>query len=358
VAIETDLADAVVLTGAAGSLGRRVLARLAEDDRVRRVIALDLVEPPSLPPGCTFVAADLATSDIKPVLEGATVVVHLAFAAGPELEDDGSARANIEGTRRLLDAAGAVGVQHVVLVSSSTVYGAWPGNPVPLTEEAPVRPNPGAGYAVQKAEIERLGAEWAAGHPGTTVAVLRPAVAVAEGERSWLARSLGLTASIRAGSDDPPIQLLHLDDMAAAVDLARRERLDGPLNVAPDGWLSGEDARARAGAPPRLRVPESIVTGVAGLLWRWKVGRMPPGLVPYTMHPWVVGNDRLKAAGWTPTHSNEETYVDATTGTPWSRLSPKRRQELALGASAAVAVAAVAGTVLAARRIRRRRRSS
>jgi nucleoside-diphosphate-sugar epimerase len=345
----------VVLTGAAGSLGRRVAERLAAAADVARVVALDLVEPRSVAAGTAFSAVDLATSDLKPLLEGADTVVHLAFSAGPELDDDGTARANVEGTRRLLDAAGSVGVRHVVLVSSATVYGAWPANPVPLTEEAAVRPNPGAGYPVQKAEIERLGAEWANGHPGATVSVLRPAVAVAEGERSWLARSLGLTAGIRAGSDDPPLQLLHLDDLADAVELARREHLDGPFNVAPDGWLSGEEARALAGAPPRLRLPEKVVTGFAGLLWRWRVGRMPPGLVPYTMHSWVVANDRLKAAGWAPRHSNEETYVDATVPTPWSQLSPKRRQELALGATGAVAVAAAAGAFAVVRRLRRRR---
>ncbi|MCU1486332.1 MAG: hypothetical protein JWN67_3078 [Actinomycetia bacterium] len=346
----------VVLTGAAGSLGRRVAERLAAAGDVARILAIDLVEPRAIGARTTFAAADLATSDLKPLLEGTDTVVHLAFAAGPELDDDGTARANMEGTRRLLEAAGSVGVRHVVLVSSATVYGAWPANPVPLTEEAAVRPNPGAGYPVQKAEIERLGAEWAAGHPGATVTVLRPAVAVAEGERSWLARSLGLTAGIRAGSDDPPLQLLHLDDLADAVELARRERLDGPYNVAPDGWLSGEEVRALAGTPPRVRLPEKVVTGFAGFLWRWKVGRMPPGLVPYTMHSWVVANDRLKAAGWAPSHSNEETYVDATEGTPWSQLSPKRRQELALGGAGLAVLGAAVGTFAVVRRLRRRRR--
>jgi nucleoside-diphosphate-sugar epimerase len=345
----------LVLTGAAGALGRRVAERLARSPGVDRIVAVDLVEPFESLPKTTFAAADLATGDIKPLFEDADVVVHLAFAAGPELDEEGVARGNVEATRRVLDAAGSVGVAHVVLVSSATVYGAWETNPVPLTEDAPVRPNPGAGYPTQKAEIERLGAEWLAEHPETTLTVLRPAVAVAEGERSWLARSLGLTANIRAGSDDPPMQLLHLDDLAAAVELAAVERVDGIFNVAPDGWVSGEVARALAGDPPRLRLPAWAVTGLAALAWRWKVGRMPPGLAPYTAYPWVVANDRLKAAGWSPKHTNEETFVDATTGTPWSRLSPKRRQELALGAATAGALAVAGGAFAVARRLRRRR---
>jgi nucleoside-diphosphate-sugar epimerase len=344
----------VVLTGASGALGRRVAERLSAATSVDRVIAIDLVEPVEVLPKTSLAAADLATGDIKSLFEGADVVVHLAFAAGPDLDEEGVARANVEATRRVLDAAGAVGARHVVLVSSATVYGAWATNPVPLTEDAPVLPNPGAGYPTQKAEIERLGAEWLGEHPQTTLTVLRPAVAVAEGERSWLARSLGLTAGIRVGSDDPPMQLLHLDDLAAAVELATLERLDGIFNVAPDGWVSGEDARALAGDPPRVHLPTWAVTALASLRWRWKVGRMPPGLVPYTIHPWVVANDRLKAAGWAPVHANEETFVDATTGTPWSRLSPKRRQELALGAAGAGALAAALGVFAVVRRLRRR----
>ena len=124
----------VLLTGAAGSLGRRVLALLADADDVEEVVALDLVEPPSLPAKARFVAADLATADLKPLVEGADQVVHLAFEVEePGTETEGAARANADATRRLLEAAGAVGAGHVVLVSSAAVYGAWPDNPVPLT---------------------------------------------------------------------------------------------------------------------------------------------------------------------------------------------------------------------------------
>lgn len=347
----------VLLTGAAGSLGRRVLDLLAAADDVDEMIAVDLVEPRSLPAGARFVAADLATADLKPLLEGADQVVHLAFETEePGTEGDDPARANADATRRLLDAAGAVGADHVVLVSSAAAYGAWPGNPVPLTEEAPLRPNPGAGYAQMKAEVERLGADLVAGHPGTTVAVLRPAIAVAGDEPSWLARAIGLVAGVRASEDDPPLQLVHLDDLAVAVEVARRRRLDGAFNVAADGWLSGDQVRALAGSPPRVRLPEPVVKAIAGASWRWRVGRMPPGLVPYTVHPWVVANDRLKAEGWAPTVTNEEAYVESTPGTPWSRLSPKRRQELALGGMVVAGIAATLGVVAVVRRIPARRR--
>jgi len=55
----------------------------------------------------------------------------------------------------VLDAAGAVGATHLVLLSSATAYGAWANNPVPLTEDAPLRPNPELEFAVRAAERDR-----------------------------------------------------------------------------------------------------------------------------------------------------------------------------------------------------------
>ena len=77
-------------------------------------------------------------------------------------------------------------------------------------------------------------------------------------------------------------------------------------------------------------------------------------MLAYVAHPWVVANDRLRSVGWEPGFSNEEAYVAGHAAGPIERLSPRRRQELALGAAAgAVAAAGVAG-VAAVRRARRR----
>ena len=212
----------VVLSGAADSLGRRVAAALGQLDGVERIIALD--------------EHDLHGRDLKVRIEGADAVIHLS--------------GGVDETRAVLDAAGAVGAAHVVLMSSATAYGAWANNPVPLTEDAPLRPNPDLDFAVRAAERERLAADWKHEHPGTTVAVLRPAVPLAEDASGWLARGLRETSAIRAaGPDDPPGQYVHLDDVTAAIVLALTSRLDGPFNVSPDRWIAGDQLRALAGVP-------------------------------------------------------------------------------------------------------------
>jgi len=344
-------AEVVVITGAASTLGRRVVALASEDPAVGRVVALDRRPLHRLPAGVEGRTVDLAHADIKPLLEGATSIVHLAQCTGPEAVDGEPQVGDGLLARRVLDAASAVGATHVVLLSSATAYGAWANNPVPLTEDAPLRPNPGVPFASEKAEVERAAADWRDAHPAATVALLRPTITVtAAGSNGWLAKALARSSSLPITDDEPPAQFLDVNDLASAVDLARRGRLDGPRNVAPDGWISGDTVRALAGGPPRVRLPERLAIRLAGMRWRWGLAPTPPALLPFTVHPWVVANDRLRADGWEPTSTNEEAYVGSHRAGPWATLSPRRRQELALGAAGVALAGAAVGAIALLRR--------
>lgn len=340
--------DRVVVTGAAGALGRRLVELLRARPDVGEVVALDLREIP----GGTSI--DLVTGDLGPAFAGAGAVFHLATAFGPRLEGpEVDAAADVAMARRVLAAADVAGVRSVVLLSSATVYGPWANNPVPLTEDAPLRPHPDLAAAVQLAEVERLAAEWAADHPEVAVARLRPAPVVDDGRGGWLARALDAAAGVPT-ADDTPAQFLHVADLASAAVAVWTEGLRGPVNVAPTGWLTPTQRR-ELDPIPRVRLPEPLALKVAG--WRWRAGlaAAPPGILPYVRHPWAVANDRLLAAGWEAASSNEEAYVAGHAASPIEQISPRRRQELALGATAAAGVAALAVAVGLVRRRRRRR---
>ncbi|MCU1369498.1 MAG: hypothetical protein JWO77_692 [Ilumatobacteraceae bacterium] len=338
----------VVVTGAAGPLGRQVVQQLAARDDVHEVVALDLRS------GAGIDAIDLVTGDLVGAFEGADAVIHLASAfgpaiAGPEIED----AVDVAMARRVLAAAEENGIEHIVLLSSATVYGPWANNPVPLTEDAPLRPHPDLAYAVQLAEVERIAADWSADHPSAAVARLRPATVVADGWLSWLARAFDAAADVPT-ADDTPAQYLHLDDLASAVVAAWKAGLDGPVNVAPSGWLTPTQRRA-LDPVPRLRLPEPVALKIASWRWRLGIAPTPPGVLPYVRHPWVVANDRLVATGWEETSSNEEAYVMGHEASAIESISPQRRQELALGVAGAVAAAATVAAVAFLRRRRRRR---
>lgn len=322
----------IAVTHADDPLGSRVVARLGEGGA--RMVALSADE----------VTGRRSGDELKRSLHGVDVVVVLA----------GATESPLEAVVQVLEAAGDAAVTHLVVVTSALVYGAWPTNPVPLTEGAPLRPNPDFPPAVELGEVERLVVEWRDAHPTATVSVLRPAVPVAEEAAGWLAPMLGAVRGVPVGEDDPPGQFVHLDDVAAAVAAAVAAGFDGVANVAPDGWIAGDDLRALAGGP-RVRLPGRLAERLTRWRWRAGISPTPPGLLPWTVHPWVVAADPLKGLGWEPTHSNEEAFVAGHRPMPWATVSPRRRQELTLGISAVLAVAGIAGAAVGVQRLRRRR---
>lgn len=341
----------VVVTGAASPLGRRVRALLAAHDEVGSVVGVDTV--PSTGHDVESRALDLLTGNLDEVFEGADSILHLATAFGVHPDpDEIEGGFDVEAARRVLDAAERTGVDRVLLVTSATVYGPWANNPVPLTEDAILRPHPDLPFAVQMAEIERSAGEAARTRPGAVITRLRPATVVGDPERCWLAEALDAASQLPPG-DDTPAQYLHVDDLAAAVVTAWSARLDGPVNVAPPGWLTPTERR-ELDPVPRIRLPEGLAQGIA--TWRWRLGLAPtsPGILAYARQSWVVGADRLVEAGWAAANSNEEAYVVGHEPSPIEQISPQRRQELALAVTGGV-IAAIAGLITLLVRRRRRR---
>ena len=250
--------ETLIVTGAAGSIGTRVCKTLAETDGVAAILAIDT--RPEMPNHRRVYhhQLDLQTDDLKPVFEGANSLIHLATSFGPSSDGMDAGGAEIDATRRVFEAASAVGIKKIVLLSSAMVYGAWPTNEIPITENADINPNPDFSFASVKTEIENIATEWKSKHPNAEVVILRPTTALAKGQISWVARSLKASAIIDAGDNDPPAQFLHLDDLASAVCLASRGELSGAYNVAPDGYIEAEVCKELSGRIPRLRLKEEM----------------------------------------------------------------------------------------------------
>lgn len=359
----------VVVTGAAGSVGSRVVARLAARPDVTGLVGIDLIPVGSAEPKLDARVIDLSARsgpgdpELARAFDGADAVVHLAWRV-PDgkgvvpADVDAAAAANQRTLRRVLAAAEKAAVPALVHVSSATVYGAWADNKIPLTEDARLRPNPEFAFAVAKAEAERALAEWSDDHPGVRVSILRPAVTVGPDGRP-LYQALGITRAPRLGDEGRPVQYLHVDDLASAVVLAWEQHLSGVYNVAPDTGITDETARALAGGVARLSIPERLGAPLADAGWRlWRQG-VPVEARAYATHSWVVAADRLKSAGWVPEYSSEEALVASDERIHWDDLPPGRRQNLNLilviSGLTVAAVAVGVGVAAVVRRGRRRR---
>lgn len=384
-AVEAPVAapQGIALSGATGLLGRRVVRLLLDDHagRLQRLVLVGRADAELI----AELAASAAAAGVEVVgvaagggvtardLVGVDVIVHLAGGPAPSPIGQSlatSAReARLALLRSLLEAADEAGVDRVVHLSSALVYGASPDNPIPLSEDSPLRPDLGFALAVELAEAERLIVEWTEaaaitshtdGERRSTArrgALLRPALVVAPEDETMLVRALGGTRGVRAIDDPRPVQFVHIDDVATATVLAITAGLDGPFNVAPDGWIDDAEAAALAGAVlPRPALPARLVGPVRRLAWSLGIGATPPDAIAYATHPWVVASDRLRSRGWVAAHSNEEAIVDTTSASPLATLSPQRRQEILLagvGVAFLIAMGMAIAVVAKGRRARR-----
>ncbi len=307
----------IAVVGGAGLVGSALVARLQEGGA--RVVVVDRARPRQ---AVGHLRIDLleatAPAALTVFLQQQQVerVVHLVARVDPPKDAVDRAlmrRLHDEGSRVVVAAARAVGVTRLVLVSSAVVYGAHADNPVPLTEDAPPRPCPFP-YAEDKALQEHVVATaWgAAGASSAGLTIVRPAIVYGRQARSYLTEILrrarlplwhrGFLPAL--DGHRPPLQFVHVDDVAAVVAAAVTAADDNANNVndvdgvfhacAPD-WLPYAEVARLAG----LTVVD-VPTAVAGPLLDRLVPLLPPSLrapsalFPYLMHPFVLSAEKTR----------------------------------------------------------------
>jgi nucleoside-diphosphate-sugar epimerase len=237
---------------------------------------------------------------------------------------DESARVNLRGTSNVFEAcvAGVADGRPRRLVYSSSVaaYGYHSDNPVPLTEDVPPRGSPEHYYSEQKAACETALADISAQSP-LEVYILRPCI-VAGPQAHMLADAMPWnrvpylnTASrllpvLKPLVPDPgcPVQLVHHDDVAAAIALAATGSAPpGAYNIAGEGLLSVSDVVAALGGRP-VRVPAVAATAASAVLTRLPVVPSAAEWLHSARTPMVMDTTKARTRlGWTPQYTSAET---------------------------------------------------
>jgi len=212
----------LLLTGATGLVGSRLLPRLVEDGFECRALVRGEA---ALPPGVVAVRGDLADpGTLRAAVDGVDAVVHLA-ALFRTRDEDAVWRANRDGTRHLVAAVQehAPGAR-VVMSSTGNVYDADAPRPARETDAC----SPTSAYGASKIAAEQLLRE-----SGLTWAVLRLPFVYGEGDGhlaslQTLARQFGLHPA-------HAYSVAHHRDVAAAVRLALTGAVDGRIVNVTDG---------------------------------------------------------------------------------------------------------------------------
>lgn len=227
----------LLLTGASGLVGSRLLPRLVQDGFDCR--ALLRVER-ALPAGATGVRGDLGDpSSLRPAVAGVDVVVHLA-ALFRTTDEDAIWRANLDGTRNLVEAVQAYAPQaRFVMSSTGNVYNADAAGPGRETDVC----TPTAAYPASKLAAEEL-----LRGSGLTWSVLRFPFVYGDGD-GHLA-SMPALASRFGLHPAHTYSVAHHRDVAVAVRLALSGALDGRVvNLTDDAPVTVLEMAVLAGEP-------------------------------------------------------------------------------------------------------------
>ena len=337
--------EVVAVTGASAGLGRALVERLAARDDLGGLIGLDAL--PGRVDGVVWRAIDVRDPMLATRLTGATTIVHLATSYDLTLRPATRRAINVRGTSNVLEAAREVGARRVVLCTGSEVYGAAPGNPVPLPDASPLAAEPDEISLVgDLCEVERLAAH--AARIGQRVTVLRPAplVGLPPAYDGQLLRHLAAPRLVAVRGVEPLWQLCHVEDLVTALELAALGTISGAFGVGCDGALAQADVEQFAGRR-RLELPASMLTSTAARLQRAGVAASTHEL-DHLLGPLVVAADGLRAAGWAPTWTNEKALA--------AHLAARSDEPRGTAYTAAGATVALLGTAALVRQARRRRR--
>jgi UDP-glucose 4-epimerase len=301
-----------LITGGAGYIGSRLVDLLSRREDTERIVICDLAPPAVYKPKTQFERVDVRDRDaVRATLEraGADALIHLAFIFNPSHDEEFMYDVDVNGAHNVLEAAAAAGIGQVLVASSATAYGAFPDNPVPLTENDPVRGVPGFPYARHKTESDRLCQLWAAAHADRVMTIVRPCVVFGPNVDNFVVRLWTKAPfSPDAGQLDNPIQFVHEDDVVEAMAALLLGRHAGAFNVAGDGLMTLRDCDEIIGTPIR-RMPLRAYRALARIMWAARVSEAPPGQIEFALYPWVVSNEKLKrTAGWSPRYTSRETF--------------------------------------------------
>ncbi len=254
--------DLTLVTGGTGFTGSHLVTALIRDGQRVRVIARSALRARQiLPGGAEVIEGDVTDPEtVGRAMAGVNRVYHLA-AAFREAKHAPAYyhRVNVEGTRRLLEAAAEWRVSRFVHCSTVGVL-----NHIehpPADETSPHRP--GDAYQASKSEAERLALDFGDRH-GLPVAVARPTPIYGPGDMRLLKmfRLVARRRFIILGSGEVYFHMVHVSDLVTGLRLLGRH----PKAVGEVFILGGEEywplkailalvAEAVGAPPPWLHLP-------------------------------------------------------------------------------------------------------
>lgn len=295
----------ILITGAAGYIGRQLGEHLAER---HHVVGLDI----RVPSGARFEChqGDIRDPQLATLLSNQRIekVVHLAAV----LEDSGDRQRDydidVNGTNNVLSSCVAAGVNQIVVTSSGAAYGYHPDNPEWIDEADPLRGNPEFAYSDHKRRVEELLARFRAEQPQLGQLILRPGTVLGAHTRNQITQLFEKKRVLAIAGAASPFVFIWDQDVIGVIVKGVEESAVGLYNLAGDGALTVSELAAILGKPV-LTLPAGLLRTLLAVGHKLGLSRHAPEQINFLRYRPVLGNRRLKEEfGYQPAKSSEQVF--------------------------------------------------
>jgi UDP-glucose 4-epimerase len=253
------VAQRVLVTGADTFWGGRMIQALERDASLKMILGMGTRTPTVPFERAEFVRADAHYSILNRIVKATQVdtILHTFMVTNSaRLSPRALHETNVIGTMNLLAAAGASGssVRHIVVKSSTLVYGATARDPNTFHEDTP-RAGPARHDGERTLlEAEGLVRDFSDDNPATLITVLRFANVLGPQLSTAITRNLSRPLCPSIFGFDPLVQFVEEADVVRALLHVTRGGIPGLYNVAGEGRLPWSEVTAICGTH---RVPLS-----------------------------------------------------------------------------------------------------
>ena len=290
----------ILITGAGGYVGGLLLDLLRKD--CDKVWGIDVRATEGT------IQIDIRDAGLVDLVreKSITHVVHLASIVQPGQAPEVEYDIDVNGTKNVLDACVAGGVEHLTVTSSGAAYGYHADSPEWLTESDPIRGNDEFSYSQHKRLVEEMLAEYREQSPSLGQLVLRPGTVIGASTQNMITRLFTGNWILGLRGVRSPFVFAWDQDLVDTIAYGIQHSRTGVFNVAGDGCLTiseiGELMNKRV-----VQLPVWLIKAVLSVTKPMGLTKYGPDQVRFMQYRPVLSNAKLNTEfGRPPSKSSRE----------------------------------------------------
>jgi UDP-glucose 4-epimerase len=302
----------ILITGAAGCLGSRIVNALTElantdlhdqshdclKESPLKIFATDIKENPFIDDSnLTYKRLDLRTEEFSQWLEKIRPdkIVHLAsiLQISKQMTREMAHDIDVVATKKLFEQSITLGVKKIIVTTSGAAYGYYPENKNVITEDRPTKGNNDYFYSAHKAEVEAIMAEYRETNPELKQVIFRPGAILGPDFQGPVVNLFQQKLIVGLMGYPGPFNFIWSEDIVDYITEALTTSVTGEFNIAGDGTLSMRDI-AKCLHKPYLPLPPWLIQGALAIAKPLGLSQYGPEQVKFIKYRPVLSNEKIK----------------------------------------------------------------